>query len=281
MYRLIEFFYQYRAFLFFVFLETVCIWLIVGNNNYQGAAFLNSSNSYVAGILETKTNVQDYFRLKRVNNEVSIENARLKKLLTIEEQKKIPLALNNSAFLHVNKYEFISAKVINNSTAHFNNYLTLDKGKLDGIKQGMGIVSSLGIIGRINNCSDHFSTGLSVLNRKFEISGKIKNKNIDCNIKWDGKNPQEAEVGDITRHHKLTVGDTIVTSGYNTFFPAGIMIGKIKEFKPEGGSFWKARVDLSVDFSSLSYVYIIGNKMEEEQDSLEIKNNKEDSHERQ
>lgn len=272
MYRLFEFFYQYRAFLFFVLIETICIWLIVKNNHYQGAAFFNSSNRYVASVLDVKSDIQDYFQLKQVNANLASENARLKELLTIHRGKSDIPVLTSSDSLRVNKYKFIPSKVINNSTAHFNNYLTLNKGTKDGLKEGMGVISSDGAVGRINKCSDHFCTAFSLLSKNFSWSAKIKTKGIDCNVKWDGTDPTEADLLDITRHQKIAIGDTVVTSGYNTFFPEGIMIGKIKEFKPEGGSFWKARIELLTDFTSLSYVYAIENKMEAEQDTLQSKN---------
>ncbi|MBX9851666.1 MAG: rod shape-determining protein MreC [Cytophagaceae bacterium] len=274
MYRLFEFFYQYRAFLFFVLLETVSIWLIVSNNNYQGAAFFNSSNRYVGNVLEVKSNVQSYFELKQVNRELASENARLRQLLTAEQQKKYLNIPNNSDFLRVNKYYFIPARVINNSTGHFTNYITLDKGTLDGVKEGMGIISSEGVVGRIKKCSDHYSTAFSLLHDNLTISGKLKSKTkyIECNVKWDRRTPHEAALLDITRQQKIAVGDTVFTSGYDSYFPEGIMIGKVKEFKMEGGSYWKASLDLSTDFTSLSFVYIIGNKLEAEQDSLQHKN---------
>jgi len=269
MYRLFEFFYQYRAFLFFLFLETVCIWLIVQNNSYQSAAFFNSSNKYVGNILATKSSVQDYFHLKEVNSDLVKENARLKQMLVFEQQKKDLTIESQSDWLKANRYEFFPAKVINNSTAHFSNYITIDKGRADGIREGMGLMSSNGVVGRVKNCSEHFCTAFSVLHKNLTLSGKVKGRGIDCNVTWNGANPFEASLQDVTRNNTLVKGDSIVTSGYNTFFPEGIMIGIVKEVKLDGGSFWKATIDLSTDFTSLSYVYVIGNKMEAELDSLE------------
>jgi len=273
MYRLFEFFWQYRAFLVFVLIETICIWLIVKNNNYQGAAFFNSSNRYAANILEVKTDIQDYFELKQVNENLAKENARLNQLLTSELQKKNTAISYQADSARASRYYFIAGKVINNSTANFNNYITIDKGTLDGLKPGMGLIASNGAVGKINQCSDHFCTAYSILSKNQTWSAKIKNKRIECHVQWNGIDPITADLLDIPRHQKIAAGDTVITSGYSTFFPEGIMIGKVKSFNLEGGSFWKATIELSTDFTALSYVYAIGNKMETEQDSLEIKNN--------
>lgn len=269
MYRLFEFFYQYRSFLFFVLLEIVSIWLIVQNNNYQGAAFFNSSNRYAGSILETRNDVQDYFNLKQENAILAAENARLKQQLVIHQQIKESGIGTLPDSLRAYRYQFTPAKVVNNSTAFYNNFLTINKGTADGIHKGMGIISPEGVVGRIKECSDHYCTAISLLNTKIGISGKVKGKGIECHIKWEGKNPHEAAMTDVTRNQKIQVGDTILTSGYNPFFPEGIMIGVIKNLKEEGGSYWKASVNLATDFTSLDVIYIIGNKLEAEQDSLE------------
>jgi rod shape-determining protein MreC len=278
MYRLFQFLNQYRAFLFFVLIETICIWLIVKNNNYQGAAFFNSSNRYAANILEVKTDIQDYFELKEVNENLAKENARLNQLLISVQQKKPIPSLSPSDSLRAIRYEFIAGKVINNSTAHYNNFMTLDKGTLDGMKPGMGVISTNGVVGRINQCSDHFCTAISILSKDHRWSAKVKGKGIDCFVGWNesGFDPKTADLLNIPRHKQIAKGDTVVTSGFNRFFPEGIMIGKIKSFEPEGGSFLKATIELSTDFTSLSYVYAISNKMEAELDTLENKNNPKD-----
>ena len=273
MYRLFEFFYQYRAFLFFVVLEIVSIWMIVQNNNYQSAAFFNSANKYAGSILQSKDNVQDYFNLRNENERLVSENARLKQQLTIQQQLKDINIPTNSDWLRINRYAFTPGKVINNSTAQYSNYITINKGKADGLHKGMGVISSEGVVGRIKDCSDHYCTAISLLNTKFELSGKIKGKGIECHVKWDGRNPHEASMSHVNRNQKIKAGDTIVTSGYNPFFPEGILVGRIHDIKEEGGSYWKATVDLATDFTSLDYIYVIGNKLEVEQDSLETTTN--------
>lgn len=223
--------------------------------------------------MEVKSDIQDYFELKQVNENLAKENARLNQLLTAEMQKKGSAPLDTSHYLRANRFHYIPGKVINNSTANFNNYITIDKGLEDGLKPGMGLMSSTGAVGRINNCSDHFCTAISLLSKDIKWSAKVKGKSIDCFVGWSGTDPTEADLLNIPRHKIIKVGDTVITSGFNPFFPEGIMLGKIKKFELEGGSFWKAVLELSTDFTSLSYVYAIGNNMEAEQDSLQSKNN--------
>jgi rod shape-determining protein MreC len=272
MQKLFYFLYRYRAFLFFVLLEVICAALIINNNNYQSAAFFNSSNQYAGQLLKFTNNISDYFRLKSISEELAKENAYLHSQLLIEKKKNSQYIPNNSDFLRSHQYKFFSAKVINNSTGRFTNYLTLDKGYADGIKPKMGVISAGGVVGKVKNCTEHFSTVVSLLHNGWSISAKIKKGNIDGLIKWDGKNPRYADMVNVVRHHKLNVNDSVITSGYSTLFPEGIMIGTIKDIDiDEGKSYYKINVLLSTDFSNLSYVYLIENNLKAEIDSLEIK----------
>ena len=80
--NLFAFIYRYRGFLVFLVLEIFCGYLIVQNNNYQGAAFYNSANMYAGRVLEFQSEVSDYFRLVEVNRALVDENRRLQQSLT-------------------------------------------------------------------------------------------------------------------------------------------------------------------------------------------------------
>lgn len=270
MQRLFQFFYQYRAFLFFVLLETLSFWLIVKNNNYQSTAFFNSANFYAGKVMETTSEVKYYFKLKKVNSQLAQENAQLRKRLVAELKKKDLVIPNKSEFLKINQYSFIPAKVVNNSTSRFSNFLTLNKGSQDGIRPGMGVISPNGVVGKVKNVSRNFSTVISLLHEKWSISTKIMPGNVDGIVKWDGANPRFAELQFVGRHHKLNENDSVITSGYSALFPEGILVGKVKEIElDQGKPFYKIKISLSTDFSSLSYVYVIENSLKLEKDSIE------------
>jgi rod shape-determining protein MreC len=269
MQRLFDFLYSYRAFLFFVLLETISGWLIVKNNNYQSSAFFNSSNSYAASILKTRTDVDAYFHLKEVNEQMAQENARLNNALTIEKQKKNVCVENRSDSLKIHQFKFIAAKVINVSLRRANNYLTINKGTADSVGEFMGVVSPQGLVGRVKKSSEHFSTVISLLHDRMYISSKVKTKNIDGTIEWDGRNPRVVSLSHVPVHHTVSAGDTIITSGYNSIYPEGIMIGIVQKAQVNERAEYEIDVLLSTDFSTLTYVYVIDNKLKPEIDSLE------------
>ena len=168
-------------------------------------------------------------------------------------------------------FEVLAAKVINNSTRRVNNYITINKGRKDGVEEGMGIIGPQGIVGKVKYTSANYASVISLLHSEFLISSSIKRNNVFGTIRWTGRDPLFADLQYIPRHVELQVGDSIVSSGYNTIFPSGYMIGTIEEFGvSEDASFHRVKVKLATDFHSLSYVYVVKNVLGSEKDSLEL-----------
>ena len=273
MYRLLLFIYNIRVFLVFAFLEFICICCIVSYNPYQGSAYFSTSSRVIGSILEANNSITEYFSLGVINRQLADENAFLKNELLMEKQKNKIDADTSVSVLKVKQFQFSSARVINNSIAsHANNFFTLDRGSLDGLKPGMGVLSPNGVAGQVKACSDHFSSAISILNAKWSVSAKIKNTNADGIIQWDPKDSDPAIVKftNVGRHHKLKTGDTVVTSGYTeALFPEGLMIGTIYKVGDEGGASWDILVKLATDYTALDYVFVIQNTLKAEQDTLE------------
>ena len=268
--NLFLFLYRYRAFIIFVLLEVLCGWLIVRNNYYQGAAYFNSANALTANTLQFSNNVSEYFNLRTVNEELVTENSILKKQVSKLRQNLTKDSLPGNNFLFKN-FEYIPAKIINNSTQNFNNYITLNKGSKDGVEPGMGVVTSDGVVGKVKATSDHFATVISFLHSNYFVSAKIRRTQTLCSMYWNGVNPRKANLLYVPRHIKLQKGDTIITSGFNAIFPEDIVVGQITDFSiKENEEFYEVEMELNTDYSSLSYVYIIKNLLRVEIDSLEM-----------
>lgn len=270
MYQLLKLIHSYRAFLIFLFIEVVCFWLLVRSNPFHSAAYFRTSSSLIGNIYQTRTNISQYFNLPVVNEELATDNARLRQVLA---QSQVPIIVKSSAdsLKHTRaeyNHGFLAARVINNSTRFTHNFLTINKGRRNGIEPGMGVISAHGIVGKVMSVSDHFATVSSILNTDVFVSCFIKRKDNFGSINWDGRDALFAKLLYIPRHAELEKGDTIVTSGYNSIFPENILIGYIDEFS-RGDSWYDVKVALSNDFSTLSYVYIVKNPLREERVELE------------
>lgn len=269
MLRILQFLYRIRAFLLFVLLEVVAVWMIVTNNSPQGAAFFNSSNNLVGAALEKQADVAQFFSLAQSNEALIAENAKL--LQTLEQLRIKPDSITipmDSAMKAV--YEFRSARVIGNSLRYTQNYLTLNKGSKHGIKPGMGVFDSQGVIGRVKAVSDNYSVAFSMLNTSLLVSSKIKSTGDLSTVQWDGSNTTETKLLYVPRHVKAQAGDTVVTSGFSAVFPEGILIGIISEVGPDedNPNYLNIRLKLSADFSKATFVYLVENTQFNELDSL-------------
>jgi rod shape-determining protein MreC len=262
--RLLDFLYQQREIAIFLGLEIVCAWLIVNYNRRYNASFLNSSNTTVASISQTSNDVSEYFRLDKVNAQLMEEN-------TLLENQLRKLTTDKGAYIDtISQFQVIGAKVINSTFDRNLNFLTIKAGKKDSLKAGMGVISAFGVVGQIKSVSENFATVYSLLHPNLLVSSKIKRTDTKCTIQWDQEDYAHASLKYVPRHIKLNIGDSIVTSGFNSVFPENIAVGVVEEFSlDEHMTFYNAKIKLATDFTSLYHVFVIKDLLKHEKDSLE------------
>ncbi len=270
--RLLAFLFQYRAFFTFLFLELFCAWLVVQNNQYQSTRYFNTASGLAANIIKFSQGVREYLSLQQINTTLAEENAVLRTQLEQKTQVLQYMELQPLDSAVIKRFDYISARVINNSTQLFKNYITVDKGRLDGIEPGMAAISSNGAVGKVKSVSDHYAVLISLLNIDEQLSSAIKRTGHFGTVRWEGTNPRLANLHYIPRHVDPLVGDTIVTSGYNAVFPQSILVGTIASVNlSEEAPFYEIKVELAQDFAKLAFVEIIRSNLKSEKDSLELK----------
>jgi rod shape-determining protein MreC len=256
--------------LFFILLQALCIFLLLRNNRFQQASAFNATNSIVTSTMETVNGVREYIHLKDNNRELAIENARLRSEMTSSLYVSDSGWNNVSDTLTFQQYSFLQARVVNNSINKRNNYITLDKGSLHGIEPEMGVITDNGVIGIVQQVSPHYSTVISLLNEKSNISAMIKRNKFFGSLRWDGTNPSFATLYEIDKTVPIQKGDSVITTAFSAIFPAGIFIGKVEDIAVEAGSpFYKIRVKLDAQFGRITHVYVVRNLLKEEQRALE------------
>lgn len=269
---LFRFLLKNYAFLLFLFLEVVSLVLVFNYNSYQKSKFLNSSNYVSASLYNSVNSVFQYFDLTNVNKRLAEENAYLRSQLDLTNSNN-ETASETSSFglLEADStFRFTAAKVINNSVNKQQNYITLNKGSKHGIKPDQGILSSDGIVGVVTSVSESYSTGLSLLNPRWNVSAKLKETGYYGSLSWNGEDYQIADLLEIPFHVALEAGDTIVTSGYSSIFPEGLIIGVIEEYtQPQGENYYNIKVRLSTNFKAIRYVEVIENIKKDELVNLE------------
>jgi rod shape-determining protein MreC len=172
----------------------------------------------------------------------------------------------------------IGARVINNTLHKLDNFITLNRGRSSGIEPDMGVLDAQGVVGIVYKVSDHYSLVISLLNSQMNLSCKIKGTDYFGYLHWEGDDPQAAYLKDLPRHAEFTLGDTIITSGFSTVFPGGLMVGTVDDITDSNdGLSYLLKVKLASNFGALRDVTVIAATEKEERDYLE--NNTEDRRE--
>lgn len=272
MFQLVEFFSRNRNFIFFVLLEVFSFWLIVQSNSYWSATYFNTSNYYVAKILTVSNSIREYSHLRDINENLAQENLKLNGLVARLQQQNptnAPLGYKPDS-LFAGRFEFKVGKVIVSETSRANNYITIDKGSADGIRPGMGVISSTGVVGKVRSCSEHFSIITSILHSQFMVSSRLVRSGEIGPVRWQSKDPSLISMMDVSRYKKVMMGDSAVTSNFNSVFPPGIMVGTVKSvrIRPDQ-TFYDIDLNVATDFTSLSYVYVVQNRLQDEQEALQ------------
>ena len=248
----------------FLILEALCIILLVNNLPYQKRKLVSAGNAMSGRFFKTRTNLTNYLTLKEENQMMMEFNAHLMSMLYITE--------NDTSYIIDSvdlNYRFIPTNVISNSIYNVNNYMLIDKGRKDGIEKDMGVICENGIVGKIANVSENYSSVISMLHPYSIVSSRFTNNQHLANVSWENTDYRFGTVKDIPLHLNPNKGDTLVTSGFSNIYPADIMIGTIEEMiESDSKDFNAARVRFSTNFSTLRHVYIIENLYQTEIDSL-------------
>jgi len=258
----------------FILFFGIAVVLVIRNNSFQRASALNSSNQIIGKAYQNVDYLKGYLSLNETNLALSRENAALRALLKSSNYDNNVVVNITRDSLQEPEYSYIEARVINNSINQKNNYLTVNRGSKHGIKKGMGVISSKGIVGIVLNVSPNFSTIQSLLHSDTRISASLAKSQAFGSLVWgpQAHDPQQALLRDIPNHVKVEKNEQVITSGFS-LFPPGIVIGTVLETGlSSGSSFLDISVLLNNDFSTLQYVYIVVDRYSGEKGNLETKN---------
>ncbi|MEX0981618.1 MAG: rod shape-determining protein MreC [Bacteroidales bacterium] len=257
---------KYNYVLVFIVLEALALVLLSNHNSFQHSILVNMNREIAGRLNERIARGREYLHLKE-NNEILVrENASLRnriELLAAARPDSVP-----ADSMHTD-YDYIPARIVQKTHDKQFNYLTINKGKKQGVQGDMAVISEEGIVGIVLASSNNFSTIIPVINRDFRLSVKTKKDNFSGILQWEGRNHRQANLNEIPYHAEPEIGDTVVTSGYSAVFPEGLFVGTIRQFELKDGNFYRIDILLGTDYQRLFHVNIIHNKLQEEQLELE------------
>lgn len=261
--NLLEFFAKYNHWFVFLILEVVSMVLLFQYNSYQGSAWFSSANAVTGKLYEWDANVETFFSLTKVNQELTQRNAYLEQEVQKLSDSLVSVTKDSSIyhrdqFALLRNYRLIPAKVVANSVDKPGNLMTIDKGSADGIHKDMGVISGTGVVGIVYLVAEHYAIVIPVLNTKSNISCMIQNRGYFGYLRWKGGVSDLAYLEEVPRHAHFKLGDYVVTSGYSAVFPPGVRVGRILHvFNSADGLSYRVQLRLSTDFARLRDVCVI------------------------
>lgn len=277
--NLLDFLARHNHWFLFVLLEVVSFVLLFKYNSYQGSVWFSSANAVAGKVYDASSAVDQYFSLVDVNRKLTERNVYLERELarltdTATVAAKDPTYMQRMQAGVLRKYKSVPARVVSNSLDKLNNFITIDKGTADGVGKDMGVACGLGVVGIVYLTAEHYSVVIPVLNSKSNISCSIRGRGYFGYLHWYGDRPDEAYLDDVPRHARFRIGDIVVTSGYSSVFPPGMLVGKImRVYNSANGMSYRLRVKLSTDFGNLRDVCVINDsEMMEQMKLLEAAN---------
>lgn len=255
--QLINALLKYKNTLIYLGLLILSILFLNQRSFYHQSVFSNVSLAISSSFNLLGNNFSNYFKLSENNEKLVAENEKLKTLELIQFNDERGKSNSIDQF----GFEVFSARIIKNSYSFARNYLIIDKGYKDSIEVEMGVITSDGVLGVVNQVTANFSSILSILHIDLKINAGFKKNGAYGSLSWDGNHPKRMKLNDISTLNPVSIGDTITTKGMSDYFPYGIPLGTVIDFeKPELEGYYNIDVELFSNLTQKEYVYVVKNR---------------------
>jgi rod shape-determining protein MreC len=273
---------RYSNFFIFLFLQVLSLWFLFTYNRTHRATGMGIANELTGWVNSKYDKIEDYFTLKRDNQRLNHYNDSLLNLLpgNFSRRDTSVLPANDSLVFDTTgsyrRYMFRPAKVVYNTVSGIKNYIQIDRGSSQGIKDNMAVISSDGyVVGIVVNVSSNFSQVMSLLHVQNIVSASQKKSGDIGAIEWDGKDPRYLIMKKVPKTIDLKKGDTILTSPVSFNYPPGYMIGTVADFKLDNTTgMYSLKVKTAANFYNLQYVHVVENTGYNEQTRLNTETKK-------
>ncbi|MBL0267423.1 MAG: rod shape-determining protein MreC [Chitinophagaceae bacterium] len=267
---------RYRTFFTFLLLQVVALWFLVSYNRFHRAKFLGIANE-VTGRVNTQYNkVEDYFTLKEENRRIHRFNDSLLNLQKSNFAKHdtsgqlIEETTPFDTLGHYRRYYARPATVVYNTVNSQKNFIQVNRGSSQGIKDNMAVISSDGaVVGVVVNTSPNFAQVMSLLHVQNSVSAALKRSGDFGTAEWDGKDPRFLVLKKIPKTVEVKKGDSVLSSPVSFNYPPGYLIGTVAEVKLDNTTgMYQLRIRTAANFNNLQQVHILENLDYTEQTGL-------------
>lgn len=254
----------------FILLEIAALAMLSSSSTLQNIWINRASHRVMAFLWGGGEKVRNHFRVDQQNEELALENTHLMNELKRYKAEEEARNEDSNAYVQESEvFEFIPASIVKISRNTTHNYVIVNKGYEDGIKEQSGIISPNGVLGIVTAVGRRYSYGLSLMNSNLSVSVRVGKLGVTAPLVWDGRSSNGALVNNVPPHHEVQPGDTVWTSGYSSIFPPDIPVGVTGKTRLMDGSTMQIEVELFQDFNNVRYVTLVENKDKREIEEIE------------
>lgn len=269
MQKLVLFIRKTAVAIVFVILEIVAIRCYAYSTPYTQARLLVWSNAVVGYVHSAFAGVSNYFTLRKENIRLTEHIATLENRIRTLEASLPEKSIEVGSVLQ--RYEYLSAKVISSTTNRSRNFITLDKGFRDGVSADMAVMTADGAaIGVVVDCSENFAVAKTLLNIDFRVGGVLSEDGSHGAVVWRGGDTQVVDFVELSKYANVKEGDMVRAAGFSHYFPREAVIGNIEKIElAENGTSYNCKVRLAADMGRAFNVVLVRNTTAGEAQLLE------------
>ena len=243
----------------FLILEIAMLHLLTHNARLQHLWIARGSHAFMGSVWGTSQNIRRYFSLSAENRNLARENFELQRQLVQARERLRFARVDTTRADQFPGFTLTPAEVVKISRNRQHNYLILNRGYEDGIKEKSGIITTRGVVGIIDAVSEHHAYALSLQNYDISISARLGEEGGSGILVWDGVHSNSAILREVPLQYHYQQGDTVYTSGHSLLFPPDIPLGVAGESHVVNGATNEIYVLLFQDFSAIRYVTVVHN----------------------
>ena len=155
-------------------------------------------------------------------------------------------------------FQVMAARVTSKDITSERNFITIDVGRNDGIRENMAVIDPAGIVGKVVLVGEDHSRVMTYLNADFFVPANVLPSLTDGSLRWDGGRFDRLLLEHVVRSANVSVGDLVVTNGYSTVYHPGYPIGVVDTLYAEPGmSTWTIHVRPNARLDNLSHVFVV------------------------
>ncbi len=261
--KLIGFIRNIYVVVLFILFEVLAVSYYARSTTYTEARLLARSNVVAGSVRGMFAGVRHYFRLGRENRALVERVATLEEELSrYREAATMERLGGHMEAIEESKYHYITAAVVSNSINRRQNFITLNRGRADGVMEDMAVLSPEGAMaGYVVDCTDRYAVAVSVLNTSFRASGRLAGSDYIGSIYWDGRSPEFVIMDELSKYAEPEVGQEVLTTGFSQYFPEDVLIGRVESVSlNETRTAYRVRVRLAAEISGLNLVALVYNR---------------------